>query len=65
MLKKLKNLVRKYSNLQFPGPKPWPIIGNLFHLATVSDNTTLSLGILAEKYGEIYSLRIGFRKMGW
>ncbi|XP_035712295.1 cytochrome P450 2C13, male-specific-like isoform X2 [Folsomia candida] len=46
-----------------PGPKPWPIIGNLFHLATVSDNTTLSLGILAEKYGEIYSLRIGFRKM--
>lgn len=29
-----------------------------------SDNMTLSLGVLAEKYGEIYSLKVGSKKSG-
>ncbi|XP_021953698.1 uncharacterized protein LOC110850572 [Folsomia candida] len=45
-----------------PGPKPWPIIGNLLDLANASDNVTLSFGILAEKYGEIYSIKMGSKR---
>lgn len=46
------------------GPQPWPLIGNLVDLATASDNLTLGMGILGEKYGEIYSLRMGSKWTG-
>ncbi|OXA45063.1 Cytochrome P450 2D9 [Folsomia candida] len=45
-----------------PGPKPWPLLGNLPDLFMASDNMTLALGNLAEKYGEIYSLKMGSKK---
>ncbi|OXA45059.1 farnesoate epoxidase [Folsomia candida] len=45
-----------------PGPKPLPIIGNLLDLVNSSGNMTLALGNLAEKYGEIYSLKLGSKK---
>ncbi|XP_021961918.1 farnesoate epoxidase [Folsomia candida] len=52
----------EHNNKEPPGPKPWPIIGNLLDLAKASDNMTLSMGILAEKYGEIFSLKIGSKR---
>ncbi|XP_021961917.1 farnesoate epoxidase [Folsomia candida] len=55
-------LKNDHSSKEPPGPKPWPIIGNLSDLAKASDNMTLSMGILAEKYGEIYSLKIGSKR---
>ncbi|OXA44400.1 farnesoate epoxidase [Folsomia candida] len=55
-------LKNDHSSKEPPGPKPWPIIGNLLDLAKASDNMTLSMGILAEKYGEIYSLKIGSKR---
>ncbi|OXA44399.1 (S)-N-methylcoclaurine 3'-hydroxylase isozyme 2 [Folsomia candida] len=57
-------LKNDHSSKEPPGPKPWPIIGNLSDLAKASDNMTLSMGILAEKYGEIYSLKIGSKRTG-
>ena len=40
-----------------PGPKPWPIIGNLPHMGTVPHH---ALAKLAQKYGPILHLRLGF-----
>ncbi|OXA44558.1 Farnesoate epoxidase [Folsomia candida] len=45
-----------------PGPKTLPILGNLLDLIWASSNMTQSLGILAEKWGEIYTLQMGTKK---
>ncbi|XP_035713643.1 cytochrome P450 2K6 isoform X1 [Folsomia candida] len=55
-------LKNNHDDKEPPGPKPWPILGNLPDLANASDKMTLAMGNLAEKYGEIYSLRIGSKK---
>ncbi|KAK4423416.1 cytochrome [Sesamum alatum] len=39
-----------------PGPKPWPIIGNLNLVGSVPHQ---SLHILSQKYGEIMQLKFG------
>ncbi|XP_069830123.1 cytochrome P450 2K6-like [Dendropsophus ebraccatus] len=44
-----------------PGPKPLPIIGNIFDLDM--KNPHLSYQELAKKYGPVYSIKIGVQKM--
>ncbi|KAH8311287.1 hypothetical protein KR044_005362 [Drosophila immigrans] len=44
--------------LQAPGPRPWPIIGNLDIIGRF-DNPFEGFGALALKYGDIYSLTLG------
>lgn len=39
-----------------PGPKPWPIIGNLPHLGTIPHH---SLAAMAQTYGPLLHLRLG------
>ncbi|KAL9228967.1 hypothetical protein vseg_004491 [Gypsophila vaccaria] len=51
------NLCRKVSNTKLPpGPKPWPIIGNIHQL---SDRPHQSLAKLSKIYGPIMSLKLG------
>lgn len=40
-----------------PGPKPWPILGNLPHLGTTPHH---SLAAMAKTYGPLMHLRLGF-----
>ncbi|CDP16353.1 unnamed protein product [Coffea canephora] len=40
-----------------PGPKPWPIVGNLPHLGTKPHH---SLAAMAKTYGPLMHLRLGF-----
>ncbi|XP_035713828.1 farnesoate epoxidase isoform X2 [Folsomia candida] len=42
-----------------PGPKGFPILRNLIDLVMASDNITKTLGVLGEKHGEIFSLKMG------
>ncbi|KAF2363508.1 Cytochrome P450 [Trinorchestia longiramus] len=42
-----------------PGPRPLPIIGNLHHLAKYEKNPYFGFTELAEKYGSVYSLKMG------
>ncbi|XP_017156838.2 cytochrome P450 307a1 [Drosophila miranda] len=44
---------------QAPGPRPWPIIGNLNVLDKYRDNPFEGFTELAKKYGDIYSLTFG------
>lgn len=48
---------RKSSKLP-PGPKPWPVVGNLFQL---SNDPHRSLARLAKVYGPLMSLKLGSR----
>ncbi|XP_021961477.1 farnesoate epoxidase [Folsomia candida] len=45
-----------------PGPRGLPILGNLIDLARASDNMVNTFGVLGEKYGEIFSIRMGFKR---
>lgn len=47
-----------------PDPRPWPIIGNLLDVATVSSDMTKAFGELAKRFGEIYSLQMGTKRTG-
>lgn len=40
-----------------PGPKPWPIVGNLPHMGPVPHQ---GLAKLAQKYGPLLHLRLGY-----
>lgn len=49
--------IRKRVNRYPPGPKPWPIVGNLPHLGPVPHQSTAAM---AKVYGPLMHLRLGF-----
>lgn len=54
----LKNIIRSCSKSKYlpPGPKPWPIIGNLLHMG---NQPHVSLAEIAKIHGPLISLRLG------
>ncbi|KMY97759.1 cytochrome P450 307a1 [Drosophila simulans] len=48
---------QKYN--QAPGPRPWPIIGNLHLLDRYRDSPFAGFTAFAQQYGDIYSLTFG------
>ncbi|XP_028080338.1 flavonoid 3'-monooxygenase-like [Camellia sinensis] len=56
LLSKLINLGHRRQKELPPGPKPWPIIGNL---NLVGSNPHQSFHLLSKKYGEIMQLKFG------
>ncbi|KAI5416587.1 hypothetical protein KIW84_041581 [Lathyrus oleraceus] len=57
LIYKLLNLISKPSLPLPPGPKPWPIVGNLPHMGPVPHH---ALAALALKHGPLMHLRLGF-----
>nr|WMB80858.1 WrBX4 [Wrightia religiosa] len=55
-LSKLTNHSSRQKKKLPPGPKPWPIIGNLNLLGSIPHQ---SLHLLAEKYGDLMCLKFG------
>ncbi|XP_062116681.1 flavonoid 3'-monooxygenase [Humulus lupulus] len=54
----LKKLRSRGSSLPLPpGPRPWPVVGNLPHLGPVPHH---AIAALAHKYGPLMYLRLGF-----
>jgi cytochrome P450 family 307 subfamily A len=44
-----------------PGPKPWPVVGNL-HLLAPYESPFQGLTALAKVYGDVYSITLGNTK---
>ncbi|XP_038197304.2 cytochrome P450 2K6-like [Arvicola amphibius] len=57
----VKVFMAKASKLQPPGPKPWPIIGNL-HILNLKRPYQTMLE-LSKKYGPIYTIHMGPKKV--
>lgn len=53
----LLNLFTRHPKRLAPGPTPWPVVGNLPHLGSIPHH---ALASLAEKYGPLMHLRLGF-----
>lgn len=52
----LRTLINRHRYPLPPGPKPWPLVGNLPHLGAVPHH---SIAALARKYGPLMYLRLG------
>ncbi|XP_066268072.1 cytochrome P450 2U1-like [Branchiostoma lanceolatum] len=55
-------LFRRPSNLP-PGPRPWPLIGNLFTLHQFKDAAHVQLTELSKKYGNIFTIYYGPKRV--
>ncbi|KAG5232949.1 flavonoid 3'-monooxygenase [Salix suchowensis] len=53
----LRSLLDRRGKPLPPGPKPWPLVGNLPHLGPVPHHT---MAALAKTYGPLMHLRLGF-----
>nr|QVX18578.1 flavonoid 3' hydroxylase 1 [Liquidambar formosana] len=57
ILLNLRTLLNRHSHPLPPGPKPWPLVGNLPHLGPKPHQ---SIAALARTYGPLMHLRMGF-----
>ncbi|KAA8542543.1 hypothetical protein F0562_023695 [Nyssa sinensis] len=53
----LRTLLNRHPRPLPPGPKPWPVIGNLPHLGPMPHH---SIAAMARTYGPLMHLRLGF-----